>query len=313
MTAVFGHRGACGYLPENTIESMLLAVEQGVDGIEFDVIPTRDGELLIRHENNLALTTDIESRGDFAKFRRQGIADGRPADGWFAEDFDREQLLQLRAMERLPQLRPKSHQSSGLFGVPTLREILANTAFDNQHLIIEVKHGKYFQGIGLDPVRLLAEHLSASNWQARGLRISVESFNYEIVQQLKAATPSEVQSVFLTMRSRLPAGSTRPDAQLLARAASDFGAIGIEIELLFDVAPGVHPLSERITLLDFSRPRGLVEEIHQLGAKCYIFTARSEFAVDSISDYYRNLIATGADGIFGDQPDELIAAIRDAV
>jgi len=114
------------------------------------------------------------------------------------------------------------------------------------------------------------------------------------------------------MRSRLPVGATRPDAELLARAAADFGAIGIEIELLYDVAPGVHPLSERITLLDFSKPLGLVNEIKQLGAKCYIFTARSEFAVDSVSEYFRNLIASGADAIFTDQPDQLLASVRDA-
>jgi glycerophosphoryl diester phosphodiesterase len=310
LTAVFGHRGACGYLPENTIESMLLAVEQGVDGIEFDVIPTRDGELLIRHENNLALTTDIASRPEFSGNKRQGIADGRPAEGWFAEDFERSQLLDLRAVERLPELRPESHQHSGKYGVPTLRELLANSAFDNHRLIIEVKHGKYFQSIGLDPVKLVSEHLQSSDWQTRGIKISVESFNYEIVDELRAATPDEVQAVFLTMRSRLPAGATRPSAELLARAAADFGAIGIEIELLYDVAPGVHPLSERITLLDFSKPRGLVEEIQQLGAACYIFTARSEFAVDSVTAYYRNLVGSGADAIFADQPDQLLAAVR---
>lgn len=312
MTAVFGHRGACGYLPENTVESMLLAVSQGADGIEFDVIPTRDGELLIRHENNLALTTDISSRPEFASFRRQGIADGRPAEGWFAEDFDRDQLRVLRSVERLPQLRPESHKHSGSFAVPTLRELLDNPAFDNQHLIIEVKHGKYFQSIGLDPVQLVADQLQASDWQSRGISVSVESFNYEIVEQLKAATPAMVNAVFLTMRSRLPAGATRPDASLLARAANDFGAIGIEIELLYDIAPGVHPLSERITLLDFSKPRGLVAEIQELGAKCYIFTARSEFAVESVGEYFRNLIASGADAIFADQPDQLLAAVRDA-
>lgn len=312
MTAVFGHRGACGYLPENTIESMLLAIEQRADGIEFDVVPTRDGELLIRHENNLAQTTDIASRPEFSSFRRQGIADGRPGEGWFAEDFDREQLISLRAVERLPQLRRESDQHSGKYGVPTLREVLSDSAFDNQHLIIEVKHGKYFQSIGLDPVQLVAEQLQASNWQSRGMKISVESFNYEIVQELQAATPDDAQPVFLTMRSRLPVGATRPDAELLARAAADFGAIGIEIELLYDVAPGVHPLSERITLLDFSKPLGLVNEIKQLGAKCYIFTARSEFAVDSVSQYFRNLIASGADAIFTDQPDQLLASVRDA-
>lgn len=311
MTAVFGHRGACGYLPENTIESMRLAIEQGVQGIEFDVIPTRDGELLIRHENNLALTTDIASRPSYAKYHREGIADGRPAEGWFAEDFERAQLLELRAVERLPQLRKESHLHSGKFAVPTLRELLAHELFDNQHLIIEVKHGKYFQSIGLDPVQLVAEQLKSSDWQSRGMKVSVESFNYEIVEQLRDAIPA-AQPVFLTMRSRLPAGATRPAAELLARAAADFGAIGIEIELLFDVAPGVHPLSERITLLDFSKPRGLVAEIQQLGAKCFIFTARSEFAVDSVNQYFVNLIASGADGIFADQPDQLLAAVRDA-
>ena len=307
MVEVFGHRGACGYLPENTIESFLLAFDQGAAAIELDILPTRDGELLIRHEGNLALSTDIESRAEFATFQRDGIADGYESFGFFVEDFDRDFLRALRGRERFPQLRPESASRDGQFAIPTMRELLADARFAGRHLIIELKHARHYQDLGLDSVKLLAEQVYASGFLGQG-RITLESFDFEICEQLREAIP-EAEVMFLTMRARLAEGEVRPSRELLERAAEKFDGICVEVEMSFERGPGVHPLNERIWVLDFARPTGLIQEIQGLGVKCYIFTARTEFAIGSVDDYHRALVRSGADGIFSDQPDQLLKIV----
>lgn len=309
MVQVFGHRGACGYLPENTVESFLLAFEQGADAIELDVVPTRDGELLIRHEGSLGLSTDIAERFEFAPFQRDGIADGYESFGWFVEDFDRNLLAALRARERVPQWRPQSAAYDSQFAIPTLRELIEDQRFAGRHIIIELKHARHYQALGLDTVQLVAQQLRAARVFERGLRITLESFDFDICEQLKLAIP-EAETMFLTMRARLAEGETRPSAELIARAAEKFDGVCIEIEMAFERADGEHPLSERIWLLDFDRPTGLVQEIQALGVKCYLFTARAEFAVGDVDDYHRALLGAGADGIFSDQPDQLLRVVR---
>ncbi len=310
MVEVFGHRGACGYLPENTIESFLLAFEQGAQAIEFDVVPTLDGELLLRHEGNLDLSTDIASRPEFADFKRDGVADGYQTNGWFVEDFDREALTPLRARERFSEWRQASAAFDGRFEVPTMRELLADSRFDGRHLIIEVKHGKHYQGLGLDPVAMLARDLTEARFSERGIRVTLESFDFEVCQQLRdAIAPAE--TMFLTMRARLPDGQTRPDAQLIAEVAREFDGLCVEVEMMFERAEGVHPFSERLWLLDFERPTALVAEIQAAGLKCYAFTARAEFAPGSVDDYHRALVHSGVQGIFSDQPDQLVKIVSE--
>jgi glycerophosphoryl diester phosphodiesterase len=307
MVEVYGHRGACGYLPENTIESFLLAFEQGAQAIELDIVPTRDGELLIRHEGNLALSTDVASRREFADFERDGVADGYQTHGWFVEDLDRDLLRALRARERFAQWRPASASFDGQFEVPTIRELMADPRFIGRHLIIELKHARHYQQLGLDTVSLLAEQVYASGFLGKG-RITLESFDFEICEQLRDAIP-QAEVMFLTMRARLAEGELRPSRELLERAAEKFDGICVEVEMSFERGAGVHPLNERIWVLDFERPTGLIQEIQSLGVKCYIFTARAEFAVGSVDDYYRSLARSGADGIFSDQPDQLLSIV----
>ena len=131
MTLVFGHRGASGYRPENTLEAFELAFQQGADAIECDLVPTADGHLVIRHEGGLTSTTNIAEHPEFA---------GRTS----SEEFTLAELKTLRAIERLPELRPGSAKFDGEFEIPTVDELLASEFANNKTLILEIKDGLFF-------------------------------------------------------------------------------------------------------------------------------------------------------------------------
>ena len=121
---VIAHRGASGERPEHTIESYRLAIEEGADYIEPDLVMTRDGVLIARHENEIGGTTDVAHHPEFAARRRTQIIDGETMTGWFTEDFTLAEIKTLRARERLPELRPQNCAFDGRFTVPTFDEIM---------------------------------------------------------------------------------------------------------------------------------------------------------------------------------------------
>ena len=119
LIKVFGHRGASGYRPENPLEAFKLAFEMGAEAIECDLVPTKDGELIIRHDNYLSTTTDVASRPEFAHLKREGVVGYQETrEDWFCEDFTLAELKQLRAVERVPEQRPGSAKFDGQFELP---------------------------------------------------------------------------------------------------------------------------------------------------------------------------------------------------
>src|SRR5579883_2316532 len=122
---VIGHRGASGYVPEHTLASYFLAMQYGADYVEPDLVMSRDGVLIARHENEIGGTTDVASRPQFAARRTRRSIDGTEIEGWFTEDFTLAELKTLRARERIPDVRPANARFDGHFEVPTLEEILA--------------------------------------------------------------------------------------------------------------------------------------------------------------------------------------------
>ena len=151
---VIAHRGASALRPEHTLAAYALAIAEGADFIEPDLVPTRDGVLVARHENEIGGTTDVAQHPEFAARRTSRVVDGRTVEGWFTEDFTLAELKTLRARERLPALRSTAHD--GLFEVPTFAEILELAASASGPdgapigVIPEIKHSTYFRGIGLD-------------------------------------------------------------------------------------------------------------------------------------------------------------------
>src|SRR5665213_1531912 len=122
---VIGHRGACGYVPEHTLTSYCVAMQDGVDYVEPDLVMTRDGVLVARHENEIGGTTDVADHPEFAGRRTTKSIDGVSLTGWFTEDFTLAELKTLRARERIPDVRPDNTRFDGQFQVATLEEILA--------------------------------------------------------------------------------------------------------------------------------------------------------------------------------------------
>jgi glycerophosphoryl diester phosphodiesterase len=295
LPLVLGHRGACGYRPENTLEAFELAIAQGADGVECDLVPTKDGELIIRHENWLNGTTDIETHLQFGQRSRAGYSDGITENGFFSEDFDLAELANVRAIERLPELRPGSAKFDGEFMIPTIDQLLAAPFMDHKTLVIEVKHGMHFTTRGIDIAGILSKKLQQSNWKARGIKLVIESFDYEMLLLLKAACGEDKRYVFLTEQVRLPDNQDRLTADYLEKIAGDFDGVSLDLPLLLEKdETGTHTISN-----------GSIELAKTAGLEVYAWTLKAEDATTSVDEYFAKVALTGLDGIFVDQPDLL--------
>lgn len=198
---VIGHRGASGYLPEHTLAAYRLAIFQGADFIEPDLVATRDGVLIARHENELGGTTDVAERPEFADRRTTKSIDGVEVTGWFSEDFTLAEIKTLRAKERIPEVRPRNTRFDGRFGIPTLTEVIALVKAMERRgrrevgIYPETKHPTYFfkEGRRLDgePIatslgQLLIDTLVAEDFTDPD-RVFIQSFEFENLIELQNA------------------------------------------------------------------------------------------------------------------------------
>ena len=295
LPLVLGHRGACGYRPENTMEAFELAIAQGADGVECDLVPTRDGELILRHENWLNGTTDIESHPKFAERSRAGYSDGITENGFFSEDFDLAELETVRAIERLPEVRPGSAKFDGQFKIPNIDQLLAASFMDGKTLVIEVKHGMHFTRKGMDIAGTVGRKLNESNWKERGIKVVLESFDYEMMLLLKQACGADKKYVFLTEKARLPNDEITLTRRYLEQITNDFDGISLDFELLFNEDElGNHTVSN-----------GSIELAKEVGLDVFGWTLKAEDATQSVDDYFAKVALAGLNGIFVDQPDLL--------
>jgi len=194
---VIAHRGASGERPEHTLESYRLAIEEGADYIEPDLVMTRDGVLIARHENEIGATTDVAQHPEFAARRRTRVIDGETLSGWFTEDFSLSEIKSLRARERLPDLRPQNTRFDGCFSVPTFDEIMqmllsANASPGaNRRIGVypETKHPAHFAAIGLPLELTLLDTLRRYDYAKPGSPVFIQSFDSHNLKQLRAMTP----------------------------------------------------------------------------------------------------------------------------
>lgn len=196
---VIGHRGASAYLPEHTLEAYRLAIQLGADVVEPDVVPTRDGRLIARHENELSGTTDVSTRPEFADRQATKSIDGVPVTGWFSEDFTLAEIKTLYAKERIPEIRPGNTAYDGLYRVPTLEEVVALVREEEARtgreigIIPETKHPVFFEyegqhvgggRIGMDTSRMLVDALKAQGFTDPD-RVTIQSFELSNLIELQ--------------------------------------------------------------------------------------------------------------------------------
>jgi len=193
---VIAHRGASGERPEHTIESYRLAIEEGADYIEPDLVMTRDGVLIARHENEIGATTDVAQHPEFAARRRTQTIDGDIMTGWFTEDFSLAEIKTLRARERLPELRPQNTAFDGRFSVPTFDEIMQLAADAKRRrggavkigVYPETKHPAHFAAIGLPLEQAVLDALQRHDYAAEGDPVFIQSFEPHNLRQLRGMT-----------------------------------------------------------------------------------------------------------------------------
>jgi len=285
---VIAHRGACAYRPENTLESFELGITQGADGIEFDLVTTSDEHLVIRHENALSETTNVSEKPEFSQIKRSGLVEEIERTDWFSEDLTLEEIKSLRAIERLPEIRPGSAKFDEQFEIPTFTELLSAPFISGKILVVEIKQGTHLasltQSVGVLVTRAIAE----SGASDKDVQFIIESFSLDLLLQAKA----EMISAGIPAQYFYAVDEAVLDSNWIAELAKDVDGLSISTHLLFSEA-------------------SWVETAHANGLEIWVFTARAEKAENSIDEYYEKFIVSGVDGIFADQPDLLRRVLAD--
>lgn len=320
---IIAHRGASGERPEHTLAAYQLAIDQGADFIEPDLVLTKDGILVARHENEIGGTTDVANRPEFAGRKATKRIDGEEITGWFTEDFTLAELKLLRVRERLPELRPANMQYDGQFEVPTFEEILqllgAHQAATGKLVGVypETKHPGYFTSLGLSHDEPLLRLLSQYGYRGKQDPVFIQSFEVGNLKALNDRT--EIRLV------QLVAGDGGPPDGRGRSYASMLSAAGLKDIATY--ADGLGPPKDlvirRNVIGQLSEPSGLVEAAHQAGLLVHPWTFRREnhfLATDfksgvdprepgDLAGEVRAFMAAGVDGLFSDNPGLAAAAV----
>ena len=279
---VIAHRGASAYRPENTLEAFELGIQQGADGIEFDLVATKDQELVIRHENTLSGTTNVATAGIFDARKRVGQLHNSTTTDWFSEDFTLAELKQLRAIERLPELRPGSAVFDNQFEIPTFKELLQSNFIAKKLLVVELKSGSHLDHLTKTIGDLVAEQIRSTH---ANCEYFIESFDLEVLLGAKDNLRGVPASYLFALEG------TSLDQVDLDQLAQNFQGLTISLEMLF--------------------AEDWVGQCHKAGLQVWAYTARAEEATTSIDEYYERIIETGVDAIFADHPDLLRRVLSD--
>lgn len=326
---VIAHRGASGYMPDHTLEGYTKAVELGADFIEPDLVSTKDGVLIARHEPNLKDTTDIATRPEFAQYKRTMSVDGHDEEGWFASDLTLAQIKTLRAKQPRAD---RSTQYNGQFQIPTFEEILKLRADLSKKygreigVYPETKHPAWHHALGLGFEDKLVNILKKYGLNRANAPVYIQSFELTNLKALKKMT--QVPLIYL-----LDADDVNKDGSIATIRPYDFVKSGdtrtyadmLKPENLKEVAKtanGIGPWKVYIasyrTDADGKKYRlpanDLVKRAHALGLKVHPYTFRNEakhLTEDDKGDPYNEYatyFATGIDGLFSDYTDTAVAA-----
>lgn len=322
LTKVIAHRGASGERPEHTLGAYQLALAAGVDAVEPDVVPSKDGVLVIRHEPNIGLTTDVAAHREFADRQTTKLIDGLPQRGWFTEDFTWSELSTLRCVERIPSIRPANAVYDGQFPILRLRDLLALLDEDplGQQVtpVIEIKHPTTMLQQGFDMATLLMDELKGTPFGTQR-PVIIECFELSVLLQLRHLG-LDAEYVMLIEQYGVPFD----EFSRLGTQGAEFRAYlkHPAIDVLADLVDGV---SLRRTLilpdkrLPDGEPKKVVQRVQDVGLALYAWTLRPEnrFLPSSLrighdpqargdwQTLYRRMFNLGLAGVFVDNPSDL--------
>ena len=338
---IIGHRGAAGYRPDHTLAGYNLAIDLGADYIEPDLVITKDGVLIARHEPMLGGTTDVASHPEFASYKSTKVVDGVSYNDWFASDFTLAEIKTLRAIQPIGS-RDQSY--NGLYEIPTFEEVVSLAQARGVGVYPETKHPTFHDSLGLSLEEPLLQVLTNHGWNNASAPVFIQSFEVGNLQQLN--TQTNVRLIQLidaddvnadgTMSLVPPydrpydfavSGDSRTFADLLTTAGLDFvndyaDGIGPWKPYLLQTriydpdnngvaddrnGDGVVDIRDRETVGD----TGVIGAAHAAGLLVHAFTFRNDRSLYGFSDptaEYRAYFALGVDGVFSDFPDTAVAA-----
>jgi glycerophosphoryl diester phosphodiesterase len=333
---VIGHRGASGYLPEHTLAAYRLAIEQGADFIEPDLVSTRDGALIARHEVNITETTDVADHPEFAERYKAKTIDGQEERGWFADDFTLAEIKALRAKQRLPFRSP---QYDGRFEIPTLQEVIDLAKRESRRtgraigIYPETKHPTYHESVGLPLEANLIQVLSRNGLDGRHAPVIVQSFEASSLKKLR-------KSIDVRLVQLIDAVDVAADGRVIPGRPYDFVVNGdprtyadlITPKRLAEIktyADGIGPWKRYIVSVagadgvngdgavndadkSLMAPTRLVQDAHAAGLFVHAWTFRNEdrylargYRGDPVAEYLQ-FYRLGVDGLFSDFPDTAV-------
>ncbi|MFD5102890.1 glycerophosphodiester phosphodiesterase [Streptomyces albidochromogenes] len=330
VPTVVAHRGASGYRPEHTLGSYQLALDMGAHVIEQDLVPTKDGHLVCRHENDITGTTDVAEHPEFASRRTTKSVDGVSLTGWFTEDFTLAELKTLRAKERIPGTRQENTLYDGRWTIPSFEEVLRWAEREGRArgrriwLHIETKHPTYFRDLGLGLEEPLARLLRTYGRHRKNSPNFLQSFEPSSMRRMAelVAAPRVVL---------LSGAATRPwDFQVAGDPRTVADLVKPEgLKWMAGFAQGLGPTLDLIIPKDatgkLGTPTTLVRDAHARGLVLHPYTMRNEnsflpadfrrgtdpAAYGDAFGAFKVYFEQGIDGIFSDNPDTALLAAAD--
>lgn len=333
---LYAHRGASALRPEHTLAAYAKAIQDGADFVEPDLVCTRDGVLVARHENAITDTTDVASRPEFASRKRRLAIDGEAHEGWFVSDFTLAELKTLRAVERLPKMRGTAYD--GQFQVVSFEEVIDFVAAESAArgrtigLIPELKHSTWFAGAGLALEDRFVSTLKAHEYTRRA-PVVVQSFETANLKQLRKVLgkPDNIKLAQLVIAGG-KYDAVRPADVALGGGSLTYGEMvsARGLRAMARYADVVAPITRAVIPLGaderLGKPTALVADAHAAGLQVVVWTFRPENAflaadfrngdgpaarneAGSIAEMWRYL-ETGIDGLFSDDSALARAAIK---
>lgn len=313
---IIGHRGASGHRPEHTLEAYKLAIEMGADFIEPDLVSTKDGVLIARHENEISGTTDVATK--FPDRKKTKVIDGESITGWFTEDFTLAEIKTLKANERLPF---RNQSFNGKFQVPTFKEVVELALAESKRLgkniglYPETKHPTYFQKIGLALEEPLVKVLKENKLDQFESAVYIQSFEFSNLKKLKTLTKNKLVFLF-DDPEKVPFDLMD---QMPTKTYSDYTKPQ-ELLQLAKTVHGIGPYKRYIIPTDKAGKKlgttTLIQDAKKAGLAVHPYTFRSEksyllpdYKEDPSLEYFE-FFKAGVDGLFTDFPDHAVLALK---